>query len=253
MTQKKHILKTGRQGQCQCDLRCTNTAMAGKPFCKLHSSKCGRISPLSGFEPLYEPVRWNKEDEVRETHNCFSYAMNVHDPRQIQMCKDKGYCEAPFHQPGTAAGYRPFSSKRHKTCPNIVLRLLGDNPGMSMIKFEGRCPPHTSKIALVVDPNEDYHFLRQDSNMYWSHKPGAKRVTNMDAKGSLIYDPRLAHLKYDTEDGVLDYSIFCGYLCAPRDSAVFLKSGGAITQSSSSYSARPFRTRYSRKSLRDHT
>ena len=247
-------MKTGDSRQCQCDFSCKTSNVPGKPFCPFHLYKCGRISPLSGFEPLYEPNRWNKEDVIRESHNCFSYAMNVHDPKQIQMCSGTMDCDAPFHQPGTASGYRSFSSKRYKTCPNLILRLLGDNPGMSMTNFESRCPAHTSKIALVVDPKEDYHFLRQDSDTYWSHKPGAKPVTNKDAEGSLIYDPHFANMRYLTDDGVLDYSIFCGYLCAPRDSSVFLKSGGAtLTQTSSYSSTKPFRSRYSRRRWRGHT
>lgn len=36
---------------------------------------------LRGWEPLYEPKRWNKDFNLQETHNCFSYAMNVNDPK----------------------------------------------------------------------------------------------------------------------------------------------------------------------------
>jgi len=249
MRQKGAVLKTGMPQQCQCDPKCGRTAPRGKIFCHFHENRCGRTSPLSGYEPQYDPGRWNRKVSVRETHNCFSYAMNVQDPKQIRQCEDdEEECDAPFHQPGSAAGYRPFSSKRYKTCPNMVLRLLGDNPDMSMTTFESRCPPHTSKIALVVDPKEDYHFLRQDSNMYWSQKSGARPITNLDALGHLIYDPQLANLKYKTSEGLLDYSVFCGYMCVPRDSRIFLQSGGVDSiPASPSALTRPFRTRSTRR------
>ena len=31
-------------------------------------------------------------------------------------------------------------------------------------------------VLLVVDPNNDYHWYRQDSDGTWSHKPGATKV-----------------------------------------------------------------------------
>ena len=207
---------------------------------------CERQSPLSGCEPDYDPKRWNGKVAVRETHNCFSYAMNVNDPKQIHQCDENtSECdEVPFHQPGSAAGYTRFDSKRKKTCPNMVARILGDNPDIQMTTFESRCPVNKSKIALVVDPKEDYHFLRQDSNMLWSHKAGARPVTNMDAKGHLIWDPSLADLNYTSPEGTLNYTIFCSYMCVPRKKGLFLLPGGGRATSSR---ARPFRTHSTRR------
>ena len=223
----RKITKTGKEAQCQCLKTCKNEALPGVHFCTEHMDKCPRISPLSGYEPNYEPKRWNTKRSLRETHNCFSYSMNINDPKQIQLCADESEeCEAPFHQPGSPSGYRQFTSKKLKTCPNMVARILGDNPDIRMTTFESRCPVDTSKIALVVDPKEDYHFLRQDSNMLWSHKAGARPVKNVDAAGHTIWDPQMAYLNYTTADGRLDYSIFCSYLCVPRIKKLFLLPGG---------------------------
>ena len=108
----------------------------------------------------------------------------------------------------------------------MMARLFGDNPQINMARFEDKCPAGASKIALIVDENEDYHFLRQDSNKYWSHKPGARKVTNRDASGRLIYDPALANYNYIDKNGRLNYDIFCSYMCIPRTSIVKMKSGG---------------------------
>jgi hypothetical protein len=166
--------------------------------------------------------------------------MNVNDPKQIGKCSEK-HCYPPFHQPGSAAGFRKFNPKRYKTCPNMMIRLKGDNPNFAMTTFESRCPADTSKIALVVDPYEDYHFLRQDSNMYWSHKAGAQPVKNTDANGHKIWNPELCDLDYSRKgDGVLNYKVFCSFMCIPRKKGIFIMPGGGFNDAFSP--ARPFRT-----------
>ena len=221
------IQKTGKKDQCQCSLVCKKKCFGKTPFCLEHQDKCPRISPLSGSEPDYDPNSWNKKYSIKETHNCFAYSFNINDQKQIKKC-DNSNCDIPFHQPGLAAGYPNFSSKLPKTCPNIMARLFGDNPQIHMARFEEKCPAETSKIALIVDENEDYHFLRQDSNKYWSHKPGARKVSNRDASERLIYDPALANYNYMDKNGRLNYDIFCSYMCIPRTSPIKMKSGGSL-------------------------
>lgn len=213
--------------RCQCRPDCKQVPRDGTAFCSNHAQKCSRISPLSGYEPPYEPRRWNDKKELRETHNCFAYAMNVHDPKQVKACRMVKNCNVPFHQPGSASGHPGFRSRKLKTCPDMVARLLGDNPSMKMTTFEAKCPPHTSKIGLVVDPDEDYHFFRQDSNGMWSHKPGGTAVTNLDANDSLIYDPAIASRNYTPSGSKLNYDTFCAYLCVSRDRPLHLKTGGS--------------------------
>jgi hypothetical protein len=212
---------------CQCSPNCTSLPSQNSNFCEKHQRHCSRSSPLNGYEPPYEPARWNNKRELRETHNCFAYAMNVHDPKQVKACLLDKDCNVPFHQPGSASGHPGFRTRRLKTCPDMVARLLGDNPSMKMTTFTGKCPPHTSKIALVVDPNEDYHFFRQDSNGLWSHKPGGTAVTNLDANDRLIYDPLLASRNYTVSGSKLNYDTFCAYMCVPRDRPLHLKTGGS--------------------------
>lgn len=213
-------------------------------------SGCERQSPLSGWEPNYEPEKWNKRNEISDTHNCFSYAMNVNDPKQIAKCAGKKVCNAPFHQPGAAAGYRGFDADKPKTCPNMIMRILGDNPHIRMSTFEKKCPPKTSKIALVVDQSDDYHFLRQDSNQFWSQKSGARPVTNLDASKHRIWDPQLSDSNYTDNDSVLNYDVFCGYMCVPRDRPLFLKTNGGGGKRKGGVSHRARKGGISRRSSR---
>lgn len=220
--------------RCQCLATCPNKPLQGEAFCEKHMKSCPRKSPLSGNEPKFEPDRWNAKKEVRTTHNCFSYAFNVIDPKQINSCLKDPNCDVPFHQPGSISGWPKFNDKDPKTCPNMIARLLGDNPTLLPSSFELRCPKGTSKIALVVDEDEDYHFLRQDAPGpndngigYFSQKSGALPVKNVDALGYRIFDVQLANHNFSRPKGDnLNYDRFCGYFCVPRDRPLFIKIGG---------------------------
>lgn len=230
-------------GRCQCLATCPNPALKGEAFCKNHMKFCPRSAPLSGSEPRYEPERWNKDDTVRLTHNCFSYSYNIIDPKQIENCKKDPKCDLPFHQPGSQSGYPKFNNTDPKTCPNMIARLMGDNPKRILpSSFELKCPRGTSKIALVVDEDQDYHFLRQDkpkpgsasasNHGFFSQKSGAMPVTNLDAKGHKIFDVALADHNFDNtkRKDPLNYDQFCGYFCIPRNDPIFIKTGGARKQ-----------------------
>ena len=223
------------EARCQCISSCPNPPLNGQAFCAKHANGkegCPRTAPLSGWEPPYEPERWNNRNEVRLVHNCFSYAMNIIDTDQIKACLKDPDCDVPFHQPGSISGYPKFNDKDPKTCPNMIARLMGDNPTIIPSAFELKCPRGTSKIALIVDENQDYHFLRQDSNGRFSQKSGALPVTNKDAKGYPIFDVQLAN--HNFKKSSLNYDRFCGYFCVPRDRPLFVKTGGCCGSCGSS-------------------
>jgi len=221
---------------------------------------CPRRAPLSGAEPRYEPARWNEKKQVRLTHNCFSYAFNIIDKKQIEACKKNSKCFTAFHQPGSISGFPKFNNVDPKTCPNMISRLLGDNPNdIDPCQFEERCPEGTSKIALVVDQDQDYHFLRQDQPSsdelnrnptnpigYFSQKSGSLAVTNKDAVGHEIFDVELAYHNFAPvpsskkeehgkkgEENSLNYDKLCGYFCVPRNKPIFIKVGGGRSRSRS--------------------
>ena len=165
---------------------------------------------------------WNQKDELRESHNCFAYAMNAIDPNLVSACKKSPTCAVGFHQPGYASGFKKFSDQKDKGCGDMVSRVWGDNPKVKAVEFHEKCPPGTSKIALIVDPNRDYHFLRQDPDGYWSHKPGAMSVTRLDASDRPILRPDRACFMYRSHKDPLLYSQFCGYFSVPRTEPLHL-------------------------------
>ncbi len=219
----KNYKKSSSVEQCQCDPNCKNSPLKDSPFCKEHSTYCPRISPLSGYEPEYNPSKYNKHDEIKDSHNCFAYAFDYLE-LPTEKCTKNNCNIHPFPQPGRTSGHPKWSKVKGKRCPDILGRLFGDVKDLAPTTFEEKCPNKSSKIALVVDESDDYHFYRQDSNGYWSHKPGATNVINKDANGRKIYDPQLASRKYDNSG--LNYDVFCSYLCAPKNKKIKLKRGG---------------------------
>ena len=44
----------------------------------------------------------------------------------------------------------------------------------------------------MIWPGGDYHWYRKERTGRWTHKPGSTPVTNVDAAGAIIADPRTA-------------------------------------------------------------
>ena len=211
--------------RCQCDPTCPLPPEAGSAFCKNHQGPCPRVSPLTEYEPSFTRDRelWNKH---REGNNCFSYAMNILDTIRKKA----------FPQPGKAAGYSD-KFPDEKSCDNMIARLFGDNgknpiidkatDKIKKISFEEKCPDKMSKIALIIDADEDYHFLRQDSSGWWSQKGGAQKVTNLDASDRPIWDPQLCDNNWLNKNGYLNYNVFCSYMCVSRVEPLYVQGGGS--------------------------
>ena len=217
--------------RCQCyDVQgqpCANPVVNNTPFCSEHQNCKG--SPLSGAEPRYNPGLYNDDNAVRLSHNCYSYAMGVIDLDLVKRCrKSKGKnCRTYFHQPGALGGDRyALNTVERRTCPNVVKLMKSDVPNITDTTFHGQCPATTSKIALVVDKGEDYHFYRLDSDGKWSHKDGSNKVKRYDAQKQPIMNPGNAARDYTQQGSDINYEDVCGYYCVPRATTVRLGQGG---------------------------
>jgi len=212
--------------RCQCDRKCRLPPLEGSPFCKKHQN-CRNFSPLSGYEPKYEPQKFNKTRKIRESHNCMAYSFDYIDMPDKGLCSEER-CDVPFHQPGYASGYPKWDKIRTKRCPELIARLRGDISELLIpVTFEQKCPKNFSKKGVMKTPNnKDYHFVRQDNKGYWSHKPGGTEVTNLDASDRPIVRPDLADWDYTKKGSDLNYSVFCSYMCAPDPKKLHFKRGG---------------------------
>lgn len=175
--------------------------------------------------------------------------MNTVETDIIQKCEKAEDCTIGFPQPGYASGHPQFSKYVYKGCLDMVHRLWGDNPDVKATQFHLRCPYTTSKIALIVDPKRDYHFLREDPDGFWSHKPGSMDVSRIDSSGRPILRPDRALFIYKNHKEPLRYTKFCGYFCVPRDRPMMMKT--EVKEGGSLSSSRSTRYRVTRRRLRD--
>jgi hypothetical protein len=157
-------------------------------------------SPLSGSEEVYNPKYWNKKG-IKETHNCYSYALGKIIPKLGSKA-----------QPGYASGHSYINNTDYE-CLKFSERLKKDSPGSYIENFDNACLPGFYKIFLALDVNNDYHWYKQNSDGYWSHKPGSTDVTNLDAKGNKIKNPYLSDRKFKYRD----YNKPCFYSCIYSD------------------------------------
>ena len=160
---------------------------------------------------------FNTNPYVRESHNCYTYFLNMKSQSAVDLCikdyKNHNMCRRA--QPGYVSGHK-ILKKTDYSCPIIEQRTLDDNPNIYKISSNNMdCKPQYYKGALVVAPERDYHYYRQDDDAYgyWSHKPGYKPSTMRDSDGNLISDPKKAARNYSSG---LNYKDFCGYYCVPR-------------------------------------
>ena len=154
---------------------------------------------------------------VRESHNCYTYFLNLKNKDAVELCKGdfKKHNMCRRAQPGYLSGYPNLSEKDYK-CPTIMKRTLSDNPNIKKVNsIKDTCPAGYYKGAVVVAPGRDYHYYRLNDDGFWSHKPGYKPTTIYDSNNNIIKDPKLAARDYG---GTLNYKDFCGYTCVPRNS-----------------------------------
>lgn len=226
---------------CQCrdtstDQACVQNASTNSLYCKEHAHCPG--APLNGYEPPYEPQKWNGDPAVTKSHNCYSYFADRIDPKMVENCDSNNgkNCRQFFPQPGALKGDRnALNASDRRTCSNVDKLIMADIPGLLRSSYHEKCPVGTSKGAMVVDEGNDYHFFRQDSDGMWSHKDGSNKVKRYDALKRRIFDPELASRDYTWQGSNLNYEDFCAFYCVPRDHEIPLGQGGSLVRKGGQY------------------
>jgi len=248
-TKDTKTTKTSKTKRCMCinyqnvnDFqsydRCEKNAVKNTDFCELHQNcKSYLRNFLSGYEPEYQPTKWSNP-YVEGSHNCYSYFLNrqvravkekcneicVKSHKDNAKCpKDNSECTDLKPQPGDFDLIKKTGSDKTKEriykCPNMQKKILNDNPSLIPAAFNIKCPNKYYKGAMVVDPDNTYHFYRQNNNGTWDHKPGISPISNIDANGKEIYIPHFANRNYtddnNNDDDAINYTHFCGYYCIP--------------------------------------
>ena len=211
--------------------QCTRLAVNGTDFCDKHQDCMGFVKSFTNnFEVPYEPDKWNKVPEILNSHNCYTYFLNNQVKPVMEKCRQyfddkiETRCGKLKPQPGDASELLKNGTLKLKdyeyTCSSMLKKVIADNPSITPIKFNQKCPNGSYKGALVVDPNNTFHFYRQNKDGTWSHKPGILKVADKDAAGEKIYFPHLADRNYKKNNtSGLNYTDFCNYLCVPTNTS----------------------------------
>jgi hypothetical protein len=139
--------------------------------------------------PAYNPGLWNVPN-IQPYNNCYNYANNN--------------ATNTFAQPGRASG-NPATAM---ACSHVDPAAQSDG----LIPAANFSNPLSAGsgwyVALVVWPNNDYHWYRQDDVGCWSHKPGQTAARNVDNAGAAISDPQSCNRG--------PYTDFCTYMVTSR-------------------------------------
>ena len=121
--------------------------------------------------PVYNPGAWNVP-AVQPSNNCYNYAND--------------HVTNTFAQPGRATGHQYTAL----TCQ--VVQPAAQSDGLRAVS-NFTAPLAAGQgwyVALVIWPNADFHWYRQDKVGCWSHKPGSTPVRNVDNAGNPITNPQ---------------------------------------------------------------
>ena len=137
----------------------------------------------------YNPGKWNIPS-VQPHNNCYNYAND--------------HITNTFAQPGRAHGkqYTALS------CPGVDPAAVADGLVNTANFTTPLAAGHGWYVALVIWPNVDYHWYRQDNVGCWSHKPGSTAARNTDNSGKPITDPKTCNRG--------TYTVFCTYMITKR-------------------------------------
>jgi hypothetical protein len=218
------LLNNDIKPRCQCprnseDDVCNKEVVPGTLFCEKHQD-C-QTPPPSGYELPYNPDEYNKDPNIRRTHNCLSYALGIMEPKAADACRKmqkKENCRHLFPQPGNRSRRKNMNKNSRLRCEVITELLLKDYPEIKSSSFYAKCPMNYYKIASVADRGNDHHWYRQNPDGSWSHKSGEQDVSEKDALGQKIFNPKQAARDYTIKpNSNLNYEDFCGFFCVPRD------------------------------------
>jgi len=204
-----------------------------------------------GDDVSFAPDVWNSALDIKNSHNCYMYALNDLSPRSAIDCRKiqslaangklpvaknqvNKICKRYFHKPGyffqNVVSGRDKTDVWHReetTCRLMLPMLAADSPAMlwnneknKTLTEDDSCPDSHYMAALFIHPKAGFHFYRRDYNcednpseLCWSHKPGIMKAMQVDASGKKIHRV----LEADRNYGELNYSEHCAFFCVPQN------------------------------------
>ena len=111
-----------------------------------------------------------------------------------------------FAQPGRGSGVCSHHTRPcvPNSCDDVLKAAASDGLTWAGTELPAVLSPRGHYVSLHIWPKTNFHWLRMDANLKWSHKPGGSRVRNVDNNGDAILDPAKAD--------VSPWSQHCGYM-----------------------------------------
>jgi hypothetical protein len=146
-------------------------------------------TPLRGPDtvPNYDPANDNQGCYIlkQRDNNCYNYGTDV--------------LTNTYAQPGRGTKNKWQSN----TCEDVKRAAVSDGLEYIGRDYPKQSPDSGHYLALLMWPGTNFHWLRLDSNGFWSHKPGWGSVIDRDNQNKPITDPSIQDFSPWTE--------FCGY------------------------------------------
>ena len=175
--------------------------------------------PRSGYEPEFNPKKYN--GPLCKRHNCMAYALNIkseNSPQFLQLKSNIANSSFMLNKTSNLKG----KSLKTQQCLFTELIFHRMFPNSYRTTADVKCKPGFYKIAILNSPQRktsggkhvwhDFHFVRQNSDVLWSHKPGQTAITRVNSNNKPILDPRTAKWSYNN----LKYK-FCSFFCVPKN------------------------------------
>lgn len=178
MTQKVHgLVRENIEKELKAKIDLKEIVILDPPILSLCPANKGKCAPP------YEPAMWNFSP-TQANNNCYNYA----NDRVTNT----------FAQPGKYhnAQYTAL------TCASVQPAAVAD--GLVASPNFTHAIPDGWFVALVIWPNVDFHWYRQDKSGCWSHKPGGTAARNTDNSNKIITNPQNA------DRG--NYTQFCSFM-----------------------------------------
>jgi hypothetical protein len=145
----------------------------------------------------------------QRNNNCYNYGNDIVTNTFAQPGRGGGAC---------APGSRPCVAN---TCDDVKNAAIKDGLTWVGTELPTELPVNGHYLSLHIWPNSNFHWIRMDADMKWSHKPGGSAVRNYDNNQKEITDPGQADFSPWTQH--------CGYmLSVPSEVAPTLNSAQPV-------------------------
>ncbi|KAL1528735.1 hypothetical protein AB1Y20_010068 [Prymnesium parvum] len=188
---------------CPCGCECGNATDPGVCYVPAHASArpraltCASVPIIGPDDP--SKVRFAPQADdggcfvaKQSENNCYDYATDI--------------VTNTFAQPGRGSGVCPKSQRPcvKNACDDV--RHAAESDGLAWVgtQLPSALPTEGHYVSLHIWPQTNFHWLRMDADLRWSHKPGGSPVRNVDNNGQVILDPSKAD--------VSPWSEHCGYM-----------------------------------------